>query len=133
MKELKFKTSKGNFILVEDEPKLTKFIPWDLCELVGIVKDMSEEDFEEIVDSPSNNHLECTYKDYQQNSETVYFFAKESFESLVKSLGWYLWENPVQHSIASLSDQEQAYRQLDADWQEAESKTLYSPILLKKV
>jgi len=131
MKELQFSTEKGNFILIEDDAKLKQFIPWDLCELIESVKNMTEEQFAEIVDdrrvfqSPYIKDMLNCYTDYSE-STFVFTSAKESFESLVKSLGWHLWENPVGKNPskecmgAALS------------WEQSESKTLYNPILLKK-
>lgn len=127
MKELNIITSKGNFILVDDEPNLKKFIPWDLCTLVGVVKYMTEQHFSEVVDSfELFGNINVGYKNYAEE-EPVLDTAKESFSSLVKSLGWYLWRNPVS---------EKPSKECMGDaltWQQAESKTLYNPILLKKI
>ncbi len=130
MKKLEFKTSKGEFIIEEASDKNLGRV---------LVKYMTEEQFSEVVDSELDSHLKPNYKDYLHDynsgfeDEYIYCTAKQSFESLIKSLGWNLFENPVQVSISTLTDIEQAYRQLDADWQEAESKTFYNPIISKKV
>src|SRR5690606_16740301 len=96
MKELNFKTSKGNFILVDDEPRLKKFIPRDLCELVGVVKDITEEQFAGVVNSDDDYGV-TMFQNYVTTSMDYFdeqINAKESFESLINSLGYYLFENP---------------------------------------
>lgn len=131
MKTLKFTTSKGDFALMDGTEQIDQTLKPLLDEYTPVAKvsEMSEEQFVEVVDSTE------THPKYWNYNLSYFreFHAKESFESLVRSLGWYLWRNPVQESIASLSENEQAHRQLDADWQEAESKTFYSPVLLKKI
>ena len=114
MKKLEFKTSKGEFILEEASDKNLGRV---------LVKYMTEEQFAEVIDK-----LEWSdgYFMYYRYDKSVHSFsetwtAKQSFESLIKSLGWYLWENPNDKQCGTI------------EWQEAESKTLYNPILLKKV
>ncbi|GEM_PF-2063335 len=143
MKKIKFKTSKGEFVLMDGAEQIDQTLRALLDEYspVSKVSEMTEEQFAEVVESHdwhfNDGSTSYMFRDYRVKSEfdepSRLPFASKSFASLVCALGWYFWENPVQHSIASLSDQEQAYRQLDADWQEAESKTFYSPILLKKI
>lgn len=135
MKELKFITPKGDFLLLDGKETITERLAELLKEYdhYAVVKEMTEEQFCEVLDSSIHTSLFAHYvKDVPVNIY-CYKSGMESLSSLVRSLGWYLWENPVQVSIASMPATEQAYRQLDADWQEAESKTLYSPILLKKI
>lgn len=131
MKTLKFTTSKGDFALMDGKDQIDQTLKALLEEYTPVAKvsEMKEEQFAEVVDSTETHPK---YWNYNLNYFRE-FHAKESFESLVRSLGWYLLRNPVQESIATLPSMEQAYRQLDDDWQEAESKTLYSPILLKKI
>lgn len=114
MKKLEFKTSKGEFILEEASEKNLGMV---------LVKYMTEEQFAEVVDESFDCWMALGYKDYE-NDNAVYVLAKESFESLIKSLGWYLFENPVVSGGLCYSIK---------DWKEAESKTLYNHVLLKKV
>ena len=137
MKTLKFTTSKGDFALMDGAEQIDQTLKALLEEYTPVAKvsDMSEEEFVEVVNIDDDYGI-TMFQNYATTSMAYFdeqINAEQSFTSLIRSLGWYLWENPVQHSIASLSDQEQAYRQLDTDWQEAESKTLYNPILLKKI
>lgn len=144
MKELKFTTGKGEFILVEDEPNLSKIIPWDFCEFLGVVKTMTEEQFADVVDSELDSHLNPNYKDYLHDynsgfeDEYIYYTAKESFESLVKSLGYYLFENPYQYDWDELcryghGDFSKNGKSSYDLYMEAELKTFRNPILLKKI
>lgn len=132
MKTLKFTTSHGDFALMDGAEQIDLTLKAFLDEYTPVskVSEMTEEQFKQITEyagSPWYGHKDFT------NPHNWFPTAKESFESLVTSLGWYLWRNPVQESIASLSENEQAYRHLDTDWKEAESKTLFKPILLKKI
>lgn len=116
MKKLEFKTSKGEFILEESSDKHLGRV---------LVKYMTEEQFAEVVDISFDTPR--MYRDYFNNMPG--FTAKESFESLIKSLGWYLWENPVPPYAPNDVD----FHESAKKWFEAESKTLYNPILLKKL
>ena len=136
MKTLKFTTSKGDFALMDGKEQIDQTLKALLDEYTPIAKvsEMTEAQFGKVVDSIKKGDILTCFKDYNKGYySNSLFTAKQSFESLVNSLGWYLWRNPVQESIASLSENEQAHRQLDADWQQAESNTFYSPILLKKI
>lgn len=124
MKKLEFKTSNGEFILEEASDKHLGRV---------LVKYMTEEQFAEVVDSELDSFLSPNYKDYlhDHNSgfedEYIYYTAKQSFESLIKSLGWYLWENPVtvpMHKSNNIHEM--------SEYIKSESKTLYNPIILKK-
>lgn len=117
MKKLEFKTSNGEFILEEASDKNLGRV---------LVKYMTEEQFAEVVDKLEWSDGYFMYYRYDKSlhsfSET--WTAKQSFESLIKSLGWYLFEN---HSASG------GLCNSIKDWKEAESKTLYNPILLKKI
>ena len=158
MKVLDFKTIKGEFILL-DLPKFNKnvtdayvtHIDYNLnnvtiqdidtgeyvfgaefafpVEIICSVKHMTEEQFAEVVDSTVKGGILACFKDYTKGyySNSI-FTAKESFESLIKSLGWYLFENTVavpMHKSNNINEM--------SKYIEAESKTLYNPVLLKKV
>ena len=141
MKELKFTTSKGEFLLV-DCPSLGygEVLRYSYklgFKVIDFAKDMTEEQFAEVVDK-----LEWSdgYFMYYRYDKSVHEFAetwtaKDSFQSLVRSLGWYLWENPngKQHPDWRQYASTKQYQQHSMDWIQAESKTLYSPILLKKI
>lgn len=128
MKKLEFTTSKGSFISVDADSDGRVKLPTNIeYQEIGRIKNMTEEQFAEVVDSSIHTGLFAHYvKDIPVNTY-CYNSAKESFESLVKSLGWYLWENPYQEYHLS------TWHDVDKEKQEAESKTLYSPILLKKI
>ena len=117
MKKLEFKTSKGEFIIEEASDKNLGRV---------LVKHMTEEKFTEVVDKLewSDGYFFMHYRyDKSLHSFSETWTAKQSFESLIKSLGWYLFENPFSSGGLCHSTK---------DWKEAESKTFYNPILLKK-
>ena len=128
MKKLELKTSKGEFIIEEASDKnLGRFL----------VKHMIEEQFAEVVDSfELFGNINVGYKNYTEE-EPVLDTAKQSFESLIKSLGWYLFENPLdstKYLFEEGKDQNKFFVRLPKRrWQEAESKTLYNPVLFKNV
>lgn len=70
IKEIKFETDKGKFLLVDLTGNVRKFIPWDFVEESFSVKDITEEQAESISDS------------------------RYSLLALIKSLGVELFENP---------------------------------------
>lgn len=51
IKEIKFKTNKGEFILVDMIGQTRRFIPWDFVEKSYNVKGISEEEASEIVET----------------------------------------------------------------------------------
>jgi len=127
MKELKFSTSKGEFILVDSIGRENYYEVLRSeglqVEHIGMVKEMTEEQFAEVVDSDEISDVEHhayreIYIDYT-NDEQAFETARESFSSLIRSLGWYLFSNNCPS--------------LHHDKLRAESKTLYNPILLKKI
>ena len=134
MKKLEFTTSKGEFILQDCPKELLEFTFSESTRLVingikykpfGVVKHMTEEQFAEVVDSfELYGNINVGYKNYTEE-EPVLDTAKESFESLIKSLRWYLFENPIENW------KDEMYYETTIE--EAESKTLYNPIILKKV
>lgn len=107
--------------------------------VVGFLKDLIEDQVSGVVDSLTWNFTNGTsgksYRNYLAKSEfdfqPVFPTALESLHSLIESKGCHLQKNPIQESIKDLSAKEQAYRQLDLDWQEAERKTFYNPIIFK--
>ena len=116
MKKLEFTTGKGEFILEEASYKNLGRV---------LVKYMTEEQFAEVVGLP----LPSFEVDEETCSVTRYeISSKQSFESLIKSLGWYLWENPVPPYAPNDAD----FHESAKKWFEAESKTLYNPVLFKK-
>ncbi len=136
MKELKFTTLKGDFILLDGKDTITERLTELLKEYehYSVVREMTEEQFVEVLDRSIHTSLFAHYvKDVPVN---VYCYKSglDSFSSLVCSLGWYLWENPKgkQHPDWREYASTKQYQQHSMDWIQAESKTLYNPILLKK-
>ena len=115
MKKLEFTTSKGEFIIVDSigRENYYEVLRSEGLQVyhIGMLRDMTEEQFAEVFDEPINHSRQGNY----------YSSYRQKFESLIKSLGWYLFENPY----SNFAD--------ETGYQEAESKTLYSPILLKKI
>lgn len=135
MKTLKFNTSKGDFALMDGTEQIDQTLRALLEEYTPVAKvsEMSEEQFGEVVDSRIKGggllscHREKCFKDYMNGGYPRGVTAFYSLKTLVKSLGWYLWDNP--HGSPSTCSEAGDY----SLWSKAESKTLYSPILLKKI
>jgi len=137
MKELKFITPKGDFLLLDGKDTITERLAELLKEYdhYAVVKEMTEEQFTEVLDNSIHTALFAHYvKDIPVNTY-CYKSGLDSLSSLVHSLGWYFWENPCQHpdnieiQPASLG----WYYEQERKYNKAESKTLYSPVLLKKI
>lgn len=102
IKEVKFKTNKGEFILIDMIGQTRRFIPWDFVEKSYNVKGINEEEASEIIDDATfiftpgemieYNYL---YKDYESNKLSWTLNEKDSLMSLVKSLGGDDYTNPV--------------------------------------
>lgn len=122
MKELNFKTSKGEFILLDGDADGRIKLPTNIeYQELGRVKYMTKEQFYKVLDNSIHTGLFAHYvKDVPVNTY-CYLSGMDSLHSLVNSLGWYLWDNPY----SNFAD--------ETGCQEAESKTLYNPILLKKI
>lgn len=141
MKELKFKTSKGDFALMDGTEQIDQTLKALLEEYTPVAKvsEMTEEKFTEVVDSDEISDVEHhayreIYIDYTDD-EQAFDTARDSFQSLIHSLGWHLWENPKgkQHPDWREYASTKQYQQHSMDWIQAESITLYNPILLKKI
>lgn len=158
MKVLDLKTGKGDFVIIDvpkfkgnfTDPQPTT-IDWDLTtlsvqdldtgnyvwnvnfrkpvEFVGYVKEMTERQFSEVVDISFDTPR--MHRDYVNNMPGLN--ARQSFETLIKSLGCYLFTNPVKESIKSLPLKDKHYRQTEPAWIDAENNTFFNPILLKKL
>lgn len=172
MKTLEFKTGKGDFALVDLQGyeytlfngylvlgsnksdvagKMRKISIGDnrgflQYEKAFILKEMTEERAEEIVDSKHmQSFCSCeycgyeydVYRDYKNQSLEDWNEYPEadgfrngidSLNSLLTSLGIHLYENP-------LGTYEFAHKRhiVNGTWQQAEENTFYDPILLKKI
>ncbi len=138
MKKLEFTTGKGRFVIMD-----VKDVDYDVLginghelEKIGYLDELTEEQAIDIVDKSWDSGIKITtkYPNYETNDWSYYGsfgYALDSLHSLIKSKWWYLEKNPVQESIKHLPEKEQHYRQLDADWQQAESLTLHNPVIFK--
>lgn len=88
MKELKFKTSKGEFLVNED------------CKGISL-KEITELEASEIVDDSFNAYHEDSFKLYGDEivSGAYVVTAIESLHSLLKSKDIHLFENPVHINV----------------------------------
>lgn len=123
MKELQFSTEKGEFLLLDGKDTITERLTELLKEYehYSVVRDMTEEQFVRVVDSHYSLLL-----DYNTREYTYQISARESFESLVKSLGWSLRENPYRDPGLIPSAELDLYRKTN-------DKVFFNPILLKKI
>lgn len=136
MKKIEFKTSKGEFVLVDlSEIQTAKYLlNVHSRSIIGNVKGMTEEQFSGIVDSELDSHLEQMYRDYVNiydgwEDEFTYFFARHSFQSLINSLGFYLFTNPIRQAErkGALLDDGRFERMCKYE----DEITFFNPILLK--
>ena len=126
IKEIKFETDKGKFLLVDMTGGIRKFIPWDFVDESFDVKDITEVQSESIVDSKvfiftpgESTEYNYLHKNYETNDLSWSFGAKGSLLSLIKSLGVELFENPYKEHEDK--DLERFY----------EDCTFYNPVILK--
>lgn len=144
MKILKFNTSHGAFALMDGKEQIDQTLKALLDEYTPVskVSEMTEEQFGEVVNSDDDYGV-TMFQNYATTSMAYFdeqINAQQSFSYLIHSLGWYLWENTVEipHNLGLLDTYPTGSLLTDKNlevalkWQEAESKTLYSPILLKK-
>ena len=141
MKELKFTTSKGDFILVDSIGRENYYEVLRSeglqVEHIGMVNEMTEEQFAEVVEHynfGTKQNPDLGFRNYTSTAFSI-DTGRQSFSSLVRSKGWYLWENPKgkQYPDWRQYASTKQYQQHSMDWIQAESKTLYNPILLRKV
>jgi len=122
MKELKFKTSKGKFLIKEydtfnDLVKDANFYKQKICKL----SEITEEQANAIVDKVMNNQHFQNY-DFKEITDRWTKSAIDSLRSLLKSKGVHLFENP--YNIGTSKADYNKYK-------EAESKTFYNPYIFK--
>lgn len=55
----------------------------------------------------------------------IYKSKKEEIESLIRSHGWHIWENPYKNPLMNAADPKLI--------EEAEDKTLYNPFIFEKI
>lgn len=130
MKTLKFNTSKGDFALMDGAEQIDQTLKALLEEYTTVAKvsEMSEEKFAEVV----NKYKLCGFENYDKEGYLYLISAKDSFMSLLKSLGVFIYNNPIENIIYN----EDEIGEFDYNFHlrtEAESKTFYNPILLKKI
>lgn len=146
MKKLEFKTSKGDFLLIdmvgeESAMYLTSLILDDdtSIEVLGKFKYMTEEQFDKVLDRSFQTGLFAHYVTNIPVNTYCYNSGLESFESLIKSLGCNLFENPElrfsPYDPRSKTGRHEWHEKdvVELKWKQAESKTFYKPILLKKL
>lgn len=144
VKEIKFKTDKGEFILVDDVGDVSKLIPWDFVEKSYNMKIITEDEARDIVDNSvfiftpgemvEYNHL---YKDYITDKLSWNFSAKECLMSLLESLGIYLYNNPNRKFSLYDSRNGTGWYELEEEdkvtelYEKSEKLTFYNPVILK--
>lgn len=124
MKELKFETSKGEFLVVDDVNDIGKNIPYDLVTKIGYIKNLTEEQASEVVESFTQeiNNYTCHFN-YVLNTHDITINSIESLHSLLESKGINLFENP--------------YKQVNKEYfnkihfEQSEQKTFYNPYIFK--
>ena len=137
IKEIKFETDKGKFLLVDMTGGVRKFIPWDFVDESFDVKDITEVQAESIVDSTvfiftpgESTEYNYLHKNYETNDLSWSFGAKGSLLSLIKSLGVYLFENPFSDIPYDADECHEYFENIELQ-NEAEKLTFYNPVILK--
>ena len=132
MKELKFETSKGEFVLV-DIPEKLFLIGQYYVDTYGPehfnLKEITEEQASSIVNS-DNEYGTTMYQNYQTTSMQYFdeqITAIESLHSLLKSKGVHLFENPIDLEESLECNCDICYGRLESDYEEAEEKTFKNP------
>lgn len=148
MKELRFSTSKGEFLMVDmpldvdkiaygiggvkikqgNDKKWTSFLSAK-CELVNTLKHITEEQASEIVDDYKKWFKNYSYKEDavggQRVSIVVFPYHKKAIDSLfslLDSKGIHLFENPIE--IGTSKEDYEIYKN-------SEQKTFYNPYIFK--
>lgn len=125
MKELKFKTSKGEFLVVDGKINLETWNYPEPLKFISKLSEITEEQASEIVDCPFElevvEYAILVYKDYE-DSENTYPSSIDSLYSLLFSKGIHLYENPLNIGT-SIEDYDK--------YKEAEQKTFYNPYIFK--
>lgn len=99
MKKLHFKTTKGEFVIVEDDGNFPKDFPHGIYEKIGYLETITEDQAKEIVDTAIDacEHL-TGYSNYTKKNWTdkpfLYETALQSLYSLLESIG-VLWEEDL--------------------------------------
>ena len=123
MKELKFKTSKGEFLVIDKEDVEVAFSlviknireRFNLKQVVGYaLKDITEKQASEITDEIHGN---------------VSFIT--TLNILLKSKGIHLFENPIDLDERLECNCDICYGRLESDHEESEQKTFYNPYIFK--
>lgn len=138
MKKLEFETSKGNFVLLDVDYNSMTFVRiLDTCtaclgseEIFDYTEsfklsEITEEKASEVVDDKEGNSFTDYEVDPTENEGYYYkHTAIESLQSLIKSKGIHLYENPYKDVGLMPSYEQKLYR--DANY-----LTFYNPYLFK--
>lgn len=105
MKKLHFKTSKGEFLLVEDDGNFPRDFPYEFYEGIGYIENLTEKQADSIVDegdaTPSSDRYKNGYKCYLTGEDDYWCeTALESFNDLLESLDVH-FENPISNDDRS--------------------------------
>lgn len=141
MKELKFKTSKGEFKVVDEKDYKVFHLMLTMNGPEAIsLKEITEEQASDIADEFKYHPtlIKKVFKDYL-NEDFYLESAIESLHSLLKSKGIHLFENPIEEPNINdfkstpfcESGNCESYRDLVAEHREAEEKTFYNPYIFK--
>lgn len=125
MKQFKFKTDKGDFLLVDEDSEGKVNLPQGVeYSEIGRLRTLTEEQASEIVDNfELYGGVNVGYKNYE-NEEPTLDTAIESLHSLIKSKGIFLFENPF--NIENCFEMNYYIKRL-----ESVQKTFYNPYIFK--
>lgn len=135
MKELKFETEKGKFVIYDDVDNIGKHLPYDFLTKIGYLKNLTEEQASEIVDKVINDQHFQNYAFKNFNDRWVKT-AKQSLISLLISKGINLFKNPYQDDWDELCTWGHGGFAKDGKteyelYHEQAEKTFYNPYIFK--
>ena len=112
MKTLTLVTSKGTFILIDPNTFGKTHLPTDIEYIeLGRLKNFKDSDYDKIVDDTE---------------------SKGAFERIIKDTGHYLFVNPKPLGVFAMTETG-IVDTAKSEWEEAEGKTFYNPIILQKL
>lgn len=138
MKQIKFETGKGEFLLIDKADVDTMFSlkvlevkqTYNLKQVIGyLLKDITEKQASDIVDINRLVGDKLAYKDYL--SFRYLYKAVDSLYSLFDSKGIYLYENPHPRRYIMAMTDKGIVDTTEKLYLEAEEKTFYNPLIFK--
>lgn len=147
MKQIKFETDKGEFLLIDKADVDTMFSlkvlevkqTYNLKQVIGyLLKEITEEQASQIVDEYRRGYKNYTWRDPKLGGQQVamvirdyYNRSVDSLYSLFDSKDLYLFENPHPRRYVMAMTDKGIIDTTEKLYLEAEEKTFYNPYIFK--